>query len=106
MSLGRYRVCAEPGCGELVPTGAGKCQRHRREPWAGSTRRQRLPKNWARIRKRILRRDPVCSICGESPSTEIDHLRPGDDHGDSNLQGLCSPCHASKSGREGREAQR
>ena len=36
---------------------------------------------------------------------EVDHVKPGDDHSDGNLQGICDPCHASKSGREGNAAR-
>lgn len=70
--------------------------------WIGSTRAGRLPAGWETvIRPRILARDPICRICGRRPSTEVDHDRPGDDHSDANLQGVCTPCHLHKSGREG-----
>ena len=73
--------------------------------WEGSSRRRRLPKDWTRIRRRILIRDRrTCQIQGPGclgKATEVDHIRPGDDHGDDNLQAACAACHASKSGREG-----
>ncbi|WP_328604787.1 HNH endonuclease [Amycolatopsis sp. NBC_00345] len=72
--------------------------------WSGSDRAARLPREWPRRRARILRRDPVCQVCLLAPSTEVDHVIPGDDHADSNLQGICTPCHATKSGREGGRA--
>lgn len=67
--------------------------------WANSTRRARLPKDWTKRRARILKRDPLCRIAGPtctSRSTEVDHVIPSDDHSDSNLQGLCAPCHQAK----------
>lgn len=67
--------------------------------WGNSTRRSRLPSDWPRIRARILRRDPTCRIAGPhctGPSTEVDHVRRGDDHHDANLQGACSTCHQAK----------
>ncbi|MGH3760266.1 HNH endonuclease [Actinophytocola sp.] len=70
-------------------------------PWARSTRRTRLPPDWPRIRARVLRRDPICRLCGTAPSTEVDHIRPGDDHSDTNLRGVCTPCHRTKSAHEG-----
>jgi 5-methylcytosine-specific restriction endonuclease McrA len=70
-------------------------------PWSGSTRAARLPPDWPRIRARILRRDPLCGVCALRLSVEVDHVVPGDDHRDSNLQGICEPCHRSKSAREG-----
>lgn len=76
--------------------------------WEGSTRRQRLPKDWARIRRRIIRRDAgVCTWrysdgrqC-ELPGTDVDHITPGDDHRDENLRLLCTWHHARKSSSEG-----
>lgn len=70
-----------------------------------------LPKGWARIRVRILKRDRyVCQwpldtggLCGE-PANEVDHkvgaAQGIDDHSDDNLQSLCSWHHARKTGRE------
>ncbi len=79
--------------------------------WHGSTRRARLPKDWPRIRRRILRRDGhVCQtrfsdgrLCGRE-ATDVDHIVAGDDHSDGNLRALCSWCHARKSASEGGRA--
>lgn len=73
-----------------------------------------LPKDWYRIRARILRRDDhkcqhvlnTGSICGE-PATHVDHIKPasqggGDD--EANLQALCPYCHGVKTGAEGAAA--
>lgn len=76
--------------------------------WEGSTRRERLPKDWPRIRRRIIRRDGgVCVAlysdgrrC-ELPGTDVDHIIPGDDHRDANLRLLCSWHHTRKSSSEG-----
>lgn len=73
--------------------------------WDTSTRHARLPPDWRRRRALILQRDPVCRICNRRPSTEVDHIRPGDDHSDANLQGACSPCHAAKTKRESAAAR-
>ncbi|KJK46354.1 hypothetical protein UK23_23860 [Lentzea aerocolonigenes] len=73
-------------------------------PWTGSDRSARLPADWPRIRARILRRDPLCRVCGYRLSAEVDHIEPGDNHEDSNLQGICPPCHRTKSAREGGRA--
>ena len=73
-------------------------------------RRTRLPYGWAKIRRRILQRDPVCqdgrACSGLAPSTEVDHVIPGDDHSDANLQGICGDCHRAKSSAEGVAARR
>ncbi|MFI8084378.1 HNH endonuclease [Kitasatospora sp. NPDC086009] len=76
--------------------------------WTTSTRRERLPANWPRIRRRILHRDGhACTAtfsdgrrCG-MPATDVDHIIPGDDHSDANLRALCGWCHAQKSASEG-----
>lgn len=76
--------------------------------WDGSTRRSRLPKDWPRIRRRIIRRDGgVCTAlysdgrrC-ELPGTDVDHVVPGDDHRDENLRLLCAWHHRKKSAFEG-----
>jgi hypothetical protein len=41
--------------------------------------------------------------CGE-PATDVDHIDPGDDHRDENLQALCDWHHKRKSGLEGAAA--
>ena len=79
--------------------------------WAGSDRRSRLPADWPTIRKRILRRDGHrCTArmddgrrC-KAQATEVDHIRRGDDHRDSNLRSLCSWHHGKKSAQEGAQA--
>ncbi|TCC19953.1 HNH endonuclease [Kribbella sindirgiensis] len=82
--------------------------------WNGSNRRDRLPANWNKIRERILRRDNYecqqenpygAKECPE-PATDVDHIIPGDDHSDVNLQSLCDWHHKQKSGAEGAAAAR
>lgn len=80
-------------------------------PWQTSDRRDHLPSDWAKIRKRIGKRDQwLCQAklddgtrCLE-PATDVDHIRPGDDHRDSNLECLCGWHHRKKSSREGGSA--
>jgi 5-methylcytosine-specific restriction endonuclease McrA len=66
--------------------------------WAGSTRRGRLPGNWRAIRQRVLDRDGgVCQIRLDGCTgwaTEVDHIVPGDDHGEHNLRAACQSCNA------------
>src|SRR5699024_1979285 len=81
--------------------------------WNNSNRRQRLPVDWERRRKRILKRDNwqcrhICDDGTRCPelATEVDHIRPGDDHREPNLRALCEWHHRQKSSREGSEARR
>lgn len=80
--------------------------------WNTSDRRSRLPADWPKIRKRVLRRDHYeCQwkmpdsgdICGQA-ATDVDHIRRGDDHRETNLRSLCGPHHRQKSSSEGAQA--
>jgi 5-methylcytosine-specific restriction enzyme A len=56
----------------------------------------------------ILARDPVCVMCERQASVTVDHITPkhqGGQDEESNLQGLCSDCHQSKTAREGNAAK-
>nr|WP_026246949.1 hypothetical protein [Streptomyces sp. SID8354] len=80
--------------------------------WSTSSRRERLPANWAQIRRRVLYRDGhQCTArdqygvrCAEH-ATDVDHIRPGDDHREANLTSLCGWHHRVKSSREGAAAK-
>ena len=70
------------------------------ERWAGSTRKARLPRDWHKIRLRILERDGYrCHVCGGPGADGVDHVIPGDDHSDANLKAIhhhVAPCHLRK----------
>jgi 5-methylcytosine-specific restriction protein A len=77
--------------------------------WAGSNRKQELPADWPRRRRRVLNRDghrcqhrerPGAPICG-AHANQVDHIIRGADHRPENLQALCEPHHRVKSAREG-----
>jgi 5-methylcytosine-specific restriction endonuclease McrA len=79
--------------------------------WSGSDRRGRLPPDWPVRRARILRRDghrcTARSTYGErcaERATDVDHIKPGDDHRDENLTSLCWWHHRRKSSAEGAAA--
>lgn len=100
--------CAEPGCPVLVPT--GYCPTHARDierarpnvdvrRWYGTAR-------WRQLRARVLvAAHYVCADCGRvAVDLEVDHIVP---HrgvralfwARSNVQALCSSCHAIKTNR-------
>jgi 5-methylcytosine-specific restriction enzyme A len=106
------RPCAGPGCGELVDSGC--CPAHSSQASARQHDRarrddpQRMRTNstrWLKLRAIVLRRDPVCRICGQEASTDADHIIPiragGAKWLPENLQGLCHACHTKKTRREG-----
>lgn len=81
--------------------------------WQGSNRRQELPKNWSAIRARVLKRDggqcvarhPDTGVRCDEPATDVDHIKPGDYHNESNLRSLCGWHHKKKSSSEGGAAR-
>lgn len=79
--------------------------------WERSDRRQELPPDWPTTRRRIFHRDGYrCTwrdIYGkrcEEPATDVDHIKRGNDHRDSNLRSLCGWHHDKKSAAEGGQA--
>jgi DNA-binding Xre family transcriptional regulator len=96
--------CPRGDCPHTLP-----CPVHTPAPWAGSTRRATLPKDWDKRRAVVLRRDPHCTCPGckrchplnatyadagcRRCSTDCDHIGDRHDHSLGNLRGLCHPCH-------------
>lgn len=89
-------------------------------PWEGSTRRERLPRDWPTRRLRALQRDgwqcqapdqegagmgPQGPVCG-LPATCVDHVVRGDDHSPTNLMSLCNRHHMIKTQREANEERK
>lgn len=79
--------------------------------WAGSTRKERLPVDWAQLRKLVFARDgKICYLCGGDGADRVDHKVPGDNHDPVNLAPVhdrAPPhCHRKKSSAEGHAAQR
>lgn len=77
--------------------------------WAGSSRRDRLPADWPKIRNKVLKRDGrVCHICHAPGADGVDHIVAGDDHSLENLAAIhhnVAPyCHRAKSSAEGGRA--
>lgn len=70
-----------------------------RPAWAGS-HSDGFPKP---LRRRILRRHPICQQCGRRASTAVDHIiarAHGGTNDESNAQALCGPCHDAKTQHE------
>lgn len=110
-----WKVCSAPGCAVLIRSG-GRCmlheERHLKEknerydaqrPKAAARGYDARHRKW---REFILKRDPVCKMCGHAKSTVADHivpLRKSNDWSASNGQGLCGLCHNRKRGVESHE---
>lgn len=98
----KWGPCAEPGCPTL--TDRTRCPEHQPAPWAGSTRRSRLPPDWQRRVAYVLERDDhTCYRCRRF-ANRVDHVVAGDDHSYSNLAAICLDCDKRKSGAEGGRA--
>jgi len=90
------------GCGQPV---SGVCNRCRvlREKNRPSSHQRGYGAKWRKLRKYVLSLNPVCAICQRKIACEVDHkLRKADGGSDdiTNLQGLCTECHAVKTAME------
>ena len=66
-----------------------------------------LPRDWKRIRARVLRRDRgMCTWpgCGEK-ATEVDHVNGPDDHRIDSLRSLCAPHHRQVTAQQANAAR-
>lgn len=83
-----------------------------RSNWGTSNRREELPKDWAKIRLRVLTRCGYrCEHIGPSgarcmaTATDVDHALGRTIHDDDALQGLCVEHHKRKTAVESREGK-
>jgi 5-methylcytosine-specific restriction protein A len=104
------RLCLERGCPRPA-TARGRCDEHRKRIERERSRARRAATNgvykrrkWELTRRAVLARDPICKVCDNALSTEVDHIVPlaegGDPYDPAGLQGICSPCHWEKTARE------
>jgi 5-methylcytosine-specific restriction protein A len=109
------RLCLEPRCGNEA-TARGRCDEHRRERERERSASRRTGERtaravqiyhsakWLNTRNAVLARDPICKVCDNALSEQVDHITPlsqgGDEYAMDNLRGICVPCHATKSARE------
>lgn len=106
--------CRHPGCPNLVPS-SGYCSTcqprvyQRQDERRGSAASRGYNSRWAKARRTYLIRNPLCENCTENhrvtAATVVDHITPH--RGDQalfwdtmNWQGLCKPCHDSKTAKE------
>ena len=73
--------------------------------WSNKTK-EGYDYRWQKLRRMILRRNPLCEICGMSPANEVHHLQRRKDGGTDeldNLQCLCKSCHSKETAKERRK---
>lgn len=109
MPFAPLKPCPFQGCRAMINRTARWCEAHsiqrmkEYEATRLSVNERGYQGVWRKIRARILYRDPICRACGVAGSAEVDHIVPkkrGGTNDDSNLQGLCKPCHSRKTARE------
>lgn len=101
--------CLETGC-PYKAVYQGRCEQHKQQ-WVGSTRKQRLPKDWNTRRAIVLKRDnSICYLCGGGGADTVDHVIPGDNHSLENLKAVHDRtpphCHRYKTAAEANEAKK
>lgn len=100
------RPCPAPGCSALVVS--GRCpthaveQAHQRDNY--DIRRWYRQARWRRLRLEVLRDEPMCHDCRQSPSVEVDHVQKHEGNeamffSRANLAGMCARCHTRKTRR-------
>lgn len=102
------KICSQPSCANLEP-----CPLHKKEPWAGSTRRSHTKVSGSREQRRnrlVMRKFyGVCHVCGEPNADQVDHVIPLAEGGPDELDNLrpihAKPCHADKTQAEARRAR-
>lgn len=80
--------------GALATHRDGRCDACTRPAWR---RRPHTDSGYVRQQwsKAVLARDPICTVCGQRPSTEADHIRPEAEGGRATMdngRGVCRPC--------------
>jgi 5-methylcytosine-specific restriction protein A len=105
----KVKKCSETGCRALLPDpGSSRCPEHQRVPFETATRTNSIlyqTPEWRRLKRVLIERDRVCSVCGSGSNLHVDHVTPP--RGDivlffdiQNLQLLCEDCHRIKTARE------
>ncbi len=108
--------CRHPGCPALVEDGCGYCPRHQgdRRQWDNTARAKARQSRrawhtgdarWRALRAEVLREQPLCVQCARAGrlrlASVVDHVDGNAMNNErSNLQPLCSSCHAVKTARE------
>lgn len=100
------KKCSFVGCRKLVSDGSGRCEDHARPAWV---KRKEVTKRITgrrlqKMREDLFMREPLCAECKQAGrvtlATQRDHIIPlfeGGPDDETNEQGLCVPCHETKS---------
>ena len=102
------KVCSHFDCPNIQP-----CPDHEREPWEGSTRRERTKLSGWRQQKRaryvLDKHDTICHVCDHPGGTEADHVVPLAQGGldvVANMRPIHHDCHVAKTAEEAARGRR
>lgn len=101
------RICAQPGCDEIVFDGS-RCSKHAEVFHQQSYRTWYQTERWRTIRAQQLLREPWCAECMQHglmiEAKHCDHVHPhrGDEQAffSGPFQSLCHSCHSRKTQAE------
>ena len=51
---------------------------------------------WTKLRKKVIKRDKICKLCGKATCLTVHHIKPrseGGSNDERNLETLCEDCH-------------
>lgn len=82
-----------------------RAEERKRDQYRGTKQQRGYGGEWERISKTIRQEFPVCQVCNNAPSVDVDHIVPFIGLKDplrtdkSNLQAICRKCHNLKTMR-------
>lgn len=105
----KVQACRKLGCPEVGHYKNGYCEKHQTLAIGWHRKKFNASKfyssgRWQKLRAWIIKRQPICMVCGMNVSEEVDHIIPlsqgGAEMDADNLQGICKACHSSKTVRD------
>ena len=113
MAQRTLRPCKQIGCPQLTRDAKGYCPDHlhvvnEHDKYRGSARQRGYDSTWEKLRKIVLRENPLCYDCLEidrvTPSKEVHHIKKVRDYPElrlvkSNLMCLCEYHHKKRTGK-------
>ena len=106
---GKFRMRPKKdGANFFRPPSSLKKQAAREAKWSPEyreARRIRDSSRWKDLRDMCVRADPMCEMCGVSPTEDVHHIEPlvefpGKAYDRSNLMAMCKRCHETVHVRE------
>ena len=90
-----------------APRTLGSYRTAQKEHARGTATERGYDSHWARISRMYREEHPVCEICHDAPTVDVDHVIPFKGRNDpkrtrwDNLQSVCRACHRAKTACQG-----